>query len=98
MEILVEDHKVGDDALRRVNRVQKHQKVVLLSDIVTAGGEKVDGYYVKDWALGHERTTGKRLSDLVFGREYIPNKRGLGSVEERAQQTPQKITGVAVAS
>ena len=70
MEILVEDHEVGEDVLKRVNRVRKHQEVMFLSDIVTAGGNKVNKYYVKDWMLGHEGTTGRRRSDLVFGKEY----------------------------
>ena len=70
MEIVVEDHKVGEDVLRWVNRVRKHQEVMFLSDIATAGGNKVDSYYVEDWTLGHEGTTGKRRLDLVFGKEY----------------------------
>ena len=40
MEILVEDHKVGGGALQRVSRVRKHQEVMFLSNIATAGGEK----------------------------------------------------------
>ena len=54
MEILVEDHKVEDDTLQRVNRVQKHQEVA------TMGGKKVDSYYAEDWTLGHEGSTGKQ--------------------------------------
>ena len=51
---------------------------MFLSDIAAAGGKKVDSYYVcKDWTLSHEGTTGKRLSDLVFGRKY-PTKEGWG--------------------
>ena len=77
MEILVEDHKVGDDALQRVNRVRKHQEVVFLSDIATTGGKKMDSYYAEDWTLDHKGTTRKRRSDLVFGREY-PTKEDWG--------------------
>ena len=67
----MEDHKVGEDALRRLNRVRKHQGVMFLSDIATAGSEKVDCYYVEDWTQGHEGTTGKHRSDLVFDKEFL---------------------------
>ena len=40
MEILVEDHKVGDNAPQRVKRVRKHQEVMFLSIIATAEGKK----------------------------------------------------------
>ena len=58
MEILVEDHDLGEDVLKWVNRVRKHQEVMFLSDIATAGGNKVDSYCVEDWTLNHEGTTG----------------------------------------
>ena len=70
MEVLVEDHDLGEDALKRVNRVQKHQEVMCLSDTATAGGNKVDSYYVEEWTLGHEGTTGRSRPELVFGKEY----------------------------
>ena len=70
VEILVEDHKVGDDALQRVNRVRKHQEEMFLSNIATAGGNKMDSYYVEDWTRCHERTTWKHRSDLVFRKEH----------------------------
>ena len=44
LEIFVEDHKVRDDALWRLNRMWKHQEVMFLSDIATAVGGKVDCY------------------------------------------------------
>ena len=77
MEILVEDHDLGEDVLNRVNRVPKHHEVMFLSDIGTAGGNKVDRYYGKDWTLGHEETTGGRRSELVVGKEY-PTKEDWG--------------------
>ena len=77
MEILVEDHNVGDEVLQQVNRVRKHQEVIFLSDMATVGDEKVKSYYAEDWTLGHEGTTWKRRSDLVFGRE-CPTKEDWG--------------------
>ena len=70
MEVLVEDHDLGEDALKRVNRVRKHQEVMFLSNMATAGGIKVDSYYAEDWTRGHEGTTGKRRSGLVFRKEH----------------------------
>ena len=29
----------------------------------------MDRYYVEDWALGHEGTTGRRRSELTIGKE-----------------------------
>ena len=69
MEILVEDYDLGENVLKRVNRVRKHQAVMFSSNIATAGGNKVDNYYVEDWTLGHEGTTGRRRSELIFGKE-----------------------------
>ena len=91
MEILlvVEDHKVGDDALQRVNRVRKRQEVMFLSNIATAGGKKVDSYCAEGWTLGHEGTTGKHRSDLVFGREY-PTKEVWGAWKRELSRVHSK--------
>ena len=69
MEVLIEDHDLGKDALKRVNRVRKHQEVMFLSDMAAARGNNVDSYYVEDWTLGHESTTGRHRSELIFGKE-----------------------------
>ena len=69
MEALIEDHDLGEDALKRVNRVQKHQEAMFLSGMATARGNKVDSYYLEDWTLGHEGTTERRRLELVFGKE-----------------------------
>ena len=50
---------------------------MFLSDIATAVGNKVDNYYMEDWTLGHEGTTGRRRSELVFGKE-CPTKEDWG--------------------
>ena len=42
---------------------------MFLSNTATAKGDKVDSYYVEDLALGHEGTTGRQRSELIFGKE-----------------------------
>ena len=71
MEVLIKDRDLKEDALKRLNRVRKHQEVMLLSDMATARGNKVDSYYVDDWTLGHKGTKGRRRSELIFGKECL---------------------------
>lgn len=84
---------------RKLKLARKHQEVVFLSDIATAGGEKIDSYYADGWTQGHEGTTGKHHSKLVFGKEF-PTKEDwrlwrteLGSIYSKLRALPLPFDG-----
>ncbi len=53
------------DELAILNRLQKHQQVLFLSDILGAGGGSVDKRYL------HKCQTGKRWSSMKFPCEEV---------------------------
>ncbi len=54
-----------NDDLRMLNRVRKHQQVLFLSDILGAGGELLDKWYL------HKRRETDRWSTMKFPREIV---------------------------
>ena len=58
---------------KALNRVQKQQQVMFLSDTATAKGDKVDATYLTNWKDSHEGSVGKNRSRMTFGKE-IPTK------------------------
>ena len=76
MQILVEDHKVGDDVLQRVNRVRKHHVSVRHSD----RGRQKSGRLLCGGLNTGPRGDNRETSVGPGLLKRIPNKRRLGSV------------------